>query len=192
MYSAQSFTACNIYFTDLQVQAGAVQLWARREDKVQDPSTSLDGLLAYQARGQGLVPVHIRACSEASSRPIEIIQFYVKSLSGKTITLQLPSNATIGETKEAIQDKAGIPTNVQRLIMSGIQLEDDITLGDYNVQQDGCMDLILRIRGGMLHQTSGRWVAAIPLCDVLEVHYEAEHSEMPAANRYKNDYDILQ
>jgi len=64
--------------------------------------------------------------------------------------------ATILELKEAIQNKEGIPPDQQRLILSGKQLEDVRTLADCNVKQGSKMVLTLRLRGGMMHETSGR------------------------------------
>ena len=86
-----------------------------------------------------------------------MIQFSVKDLLGKNILLRLPSNATIRETKKAIQKKEGIPPDQQRLIFSGYQLDsDDMTLSDYNVHQESTVHMVLRLRGGMMHKNSGR------------------------------------
>jgi hypothetical protein len=101
-----------------------------------------------------------RAMYVQSDTPMKI---FVKTITGKTHTLYFCNSDTVGAVKRAVHDVGGMAPDQQMLSFSGIQLEDEKALGEYNIQTESTLVQVLRLLGGM-----GPYLQGIMFSDVSD------------------------
>ena len=157
MNPAQGYTGnCNA-----SVTRATSQLQRKKDDGPVDltadgpkPSMPVDESMAIS-----LQPVQVSAVASAPAGSPAVlkqeIQIFVKTLMGDSLTLRTRPGHSIEHVKRLIQDEIGNPPDQQRLLHVGRELEDGHLLFDYNIHHRATLHLLLKLRGGMFHASSG-------------------------------------
>jgi len=104
--------------------------------------------LSLKPRALVRPPPSTTLCDAVLGLPRGGMQLFVKTLTGKTVSIEIEEGESIEDVKAKIAEKEGIPAEQQRIIFGGQQLQDGKTVDDYNIGDDATLHLVLRLRGG--------------------------------------------
>ncbi|CAF4233084.1 unnamed protein product [Rotaria sp. Silwood2] len=118
---------------------------------------SNDTVLSHQLYKENhIITAHVVHEKTDTRAPKSYFMIFVKLLTRRTLQLDVNADMTIANVKDLIYEKEGIPIDQQRLIFAEQVLDDDGTLSEYKIEHPTMLYLVLRLRGGMYHFTSGR------------------------------------
>ena len=145
--------------TNLELKVGLGQQYTQPNRKHWDEGSALkseDTIVSSQLYQDDRIIMAKIMKGENATNFVLPFELFVKTLTGKTLTVKVHPTMNVLQLKGLIQDSEGVPPDQQRMIFAGKQLEDEITISDYGIEKESTIHLVLRLRGGMYHFTSGR------------------------------------